>query len=167
MENLTLYDISEAYSQVISSELPPEKITQLLESITDNAITKIGNIGLLTESIDANIDTLKEHNNKIKLRQKNLENKKKKLKQYVLENMQRMDKKKIETPFVNVTRVKTGAVVVIDSEMEIPDKYFRTKTSVTVDKKSILDDYKATGLGIKGVVIDESNEFIKIHIANK
>jgi hypothetical protein len=78
------------------------------------------------------------------------------LRDYVLRHMQALGSEKIDTARFRVSiRTNPPSVHVLE-EMLVPEHYIRTVVTTSVDKRALLENFKATGEIVDGVEITRS-----------
>lgn len=128
---IRLYEISNKYLQALDGLADMDEQTRLdtLESmgIEDNFRHKSLNIAGYFQSLDAEIVSLKEAEQRIATRRKAMEGHSQSLKSYLLINMQRTGITKVECPEFSISLAKCPASVIIDNEELLPDSLMRIK----------------------------------------
>ena len=163
MENLSLYNITSAFPQLLENEEITEEdkkkiedeLKSLLQEKSQNVIGYIRNTELT-------IEAMKNEEKRISDNRKCLENRLSKFKDYVKECMDLNGFLKIETGLGNLTLAKSPISVEIINENDIPEEYKEKLITIKVDKKKIADNFKATGEYIDGVVIHTDNKALRI-----
>lgn len=166
MNDLTLYQITNGFMQVLdkeeSGELSEEEVKAINEELTlalqqksNNIIAYYQNRKTLYEGIDEQIHRLQEYKERVK-------NQIDSFKEYVKNNMEALGIDKIETELGKISIAKNPISVEIIDEYKIPAQYKEVVTTVKVDKKKIADNFKATGEIIDGVIIHANNKSLRI-----
>lgn len=137
---MKLYEITEAYNNLLDADLEQEQIDQALDIIDDEFDTKAENIAKLISSINGDIETLKSEENRLKGKRRSYEKKIESLKNYLFNNLQMVDKKRIQTPLYKISIQKNPAKLVVKDEKLVPDEYF--KTVKRLDKAKLKDAVK-------------------------
>lgn len=108
------------------------------------------------------ITTLKAEEQKISNKRKFAETQLDKFKEEVKKVLEANGIEKIETEAGKISvRQNPISIDVVDIE-KVPDEYKSTKITVTVDKKKITDNFKATGELVEGVVINTQNTSLQV-----
>ncbi len=150
----TLYDIKTRLIELLQSEELTDAEKEelgviLVQELTQKSTAIIGflrNTEVAEEAYDAEIDRLQK-------KKKANADKVSRFKEYVKENMQALGLEKIETP-IGIIRVQKNPISVeILDEEQVPDEYKKVKTTISVDKKMITDNFKETGEIIPGTRI--------------
>jgi DNA anti-recombination protein RmuC len=124
-----------------------------LEYVTEQQLHKVESyIGLLKK-----IEALAEYDDAEATRLKERRDRKRRavdrLKARLLEHLKRTNQERVETIRYTVAlRTNPPAVSVLEAQL-VPKEYERTRIEVSVDKRAILDHYKATGEIPPGVEI--------------
>lgn len=137
---MKLYEITEAYNSLLDADLEQEEIDQALSIIDDEFDTKAENIAKLISSIKGDVETIKAEENRLKDKRRSCENKIKGLQEYLFNNLEKIDKKKIQTPLYKISIQKNPAKLVVKNEKQVPDEYF--KTIKQLDKAKLKEDIK-------------------------
>lgn len=137
---MKLYEITESYNNLLDADLEQEQIDQALDIIDDEFDTKAENIAKLISSIKGDIETIKAEENRLKGKRRSYENKIKGLQEYLFSNLEKIDKKKIQTPLYKISIQKNPAKLVVKNEKQVPDEYF--KTIKQLDKAKLKEDIK-------------------------
>ena len=75
------------------------------------------------------------------------------LRAYLLRNLQSVGTERVDTARFRISvRFNPPSVAVLEQQL-VPAEYLRTVTTVSVDKRLILDNYKATGEIVPGVEV--------------
>lgn len=137
---MKLYEITEAYINLIDADLEEDQIEDALEVIDDEFDVKAENIAKLISSIKGDIETIKAEENRLKDKRRSYENKIQGLQEYLFNNLEKIDKKKIQTPLYKISIQKNPAKLVVKNEKQVPDEYF--KTIKQLDKAKLKEDIK-------------------------
>lgn len=163
MNNLNLYEITNAFpilmeNEEISEENKrqiEEELTLLLQQKSQNIIGYIRNMELTAEA-------MKNEEKRISERRKQIENHVVRFKEYVKNCMENNGILKIETGLGTLSTAKSPISVEIVNENIIPNEYKTEVVTTKVDKKKIVDNFKATGELIEGVIIHTDNTNLRI-----
>jgi len=137
---MKLYEITDAYNNLLDADLEQEQIDQALDIIDDEFDTKAENIAKLISSIKGDIETIKAEENRLKDKRRSCENKSQGLQEYLFNNLEKIDKKKIQTPLYKISIQKNPAKLVVKNEKQVPDEYF--KAIKQLDKAKLKEDIK-------------------------
>lgn len=150
----TLYNIKTRLVELVQSDELTDAEKEELGVILGQELTQksTGIIGFVRNAeasetaLDAEIERLQ------KIKKANAE-KMNRFREYVKENMQALGLEKIETP-IGILRVQKNPISVeILDEEQVPEEYKKVKTTISVDKKSITDNFKETGEIVPGTRI--------------
>lgn len=152
MENLSLYDISNGFSEVILAEDITEeekaKAIDILENLLkEKSVEVIG----LEKNMEFVISAMKEEEERIKNNRKIVENKLERYKTYIESCMNKLNLTKIETPRGTISIHKNPLSVEIVDQDIIPNKYKKQVVETKIDKEALKKDFKASGELIDGV----------------
>ena len=163
MENLSLYQITNAFPILMESEeITEEEKKKIEEELTVLLQQKSQNIIAYIRNNELTIKAMKEEEERLAKARKILENRDNKFKGYVKECMETNEIKKIETNLGSLTIAKSPISVEITNEEKIPKKFKQEVVTVKIDKKAITDNFKTTGELIDGVVIHTDNTNLRI-----
>ena len=163
MENLSLYQITNAFPALMESEkITPEDKAKIEEELTILLQQKSQNIIGYTKNIELTINAMKEEEDRIASNRKTLENKLARFKQYVKECMENNGITKIETGLGTLSIAKSPVSVEIVNEEAIPNNFKQEIVTVKVDKTKIKENFKETGEIPDGVNIVTTNTNLRI-----
>lgn len=163
MENLSLYQITNAFPALMESEeITPEDKAKIEEELTILLQQKSQNIIGYTKNIELTINAMKEEEDRIANNRKTLENKLARFKQYVKECMENSGITKIETGLGTLSIAKSPVSVEIVNEEAIPSDFKQEIVTVKVDKTKIKENFKETGEIPDGVNIITTNTNLRI-----
>ena len=160
MKNLSLYDITNGFTQLIlADEISEEEKQKINEELTLLLKQKSENIIGFTKNIELTIDSIKNEEKRLAENRKNLENKLANFKDYVKKCMENAGLQKVDTVLGTISIAKNPISVEITDENEIPNKYKVQEITTKIDKKSILNDFKETGEVVEGtkIITDKTN----------
>lgn len=143
-------ELTEDELQIISNQL-----NQALQEKSTNIIAYYENLNILQEGISNEIKRLQEYKKQVETRIENY-------KSYIKENMQKLNIDKLETPLGKISIAKSPISCEILDEEKIPSKYKILVQTPKIDKKAIIDDFKATGEIIDGVKMNTTNTNLRI-----
>ena len=155
-------DIEEINNLIDSGEIEASDAIDTLEGLEMAVKQKGTNITALVLNEEASIEALKEAEKRIVNRRKRKEKKIESLKKYLLENMEANGIQSIESPEFVVALAKNPPKVdlIEDAEKLLQDKYgdrfIRSKTTISIDKKELLDAMKK-GEEVTGARIIQTN----------
>lgn len=163
MENLSLYQITNAFPALMESEeITPEDKAKIEEELTMLLQQKSQNIIGYTKNIELTINAMKEEEDRIASNRKTLENKLTRFKQYVKECMENNGITKIETELGTLSIAKSPVSVEIVNEEAIPNNFKQEIITVKIDKTKIKENFKETGEIPDGVNIITTNTNLRI-----
>lgn len=163
MENLSLYQITNAFPALMESEeITPEDKAKIEEELTILLQQNSQNIIGYTKNIELTINAMKEEEDRIASNRKTLENKLTRFKQYVKECMENNGITKIETGLGTLSIAKSPVSVEIVNEEAIPNNFKQEIITVKVDKTKIKENFKETGEIPDGVNIITTNTNLRI-----
>ena len=155
---MQLYNLVESYQAIqqaiAGGELTDEECTQALESITDELVVKVENIGYVVLNSEAMVTALDTEIKRLTQRKSAIRNHADRLKQYLSENMTLAEKEEFTYPTFTVKFHKNPPSVEVYNEGVIPAGFTRIiPERLEVDKRGILDYWKAMGATPAGVQI--------------
>lgn len=163
MENLSLYQITNAFPALMESEeLTEENKKQINEELTVLLQQKSQNVIGYVRNNELTIEAMKTEEKRLSDMRKALENKNNKFKEYVKECMENNGFTKIDTGLGSLTIAKSPISVEIENEDEIPSEFKQEVVTVKIDKKAIADNFKLTGEVPNGVKIHTDNTNLRI-----
>ena len=163
MENLSLYQITNAFPMLIAQEeMSEEDKLKVEEELTKLLQEKSQNIIGYYRNNELTINAMKEEEKRISEARKALENRNENFKKYVKECMERAGFTKIETTLGALSIAKSPISVEITNEDELPSEFKQEIVTTKIDKKAIADNFKSTGEIPNGVVIHTENTNLRI-----
>lgn len=163
MENLSLYQITNAFPMLIAQEeMSDEDKVKVQEELTKLLQEKSQNIIGYYRNNELTIQAMKEEEKRISEARKALETRNDKFKKYVKECMENAGFLKIETSLGSLNIAKSPISIEIINEDEVPSEFKQEVVSVKIDKKAIADNFKTTGEIPNGVIIHTDNTNLRI-----
>lgn len=163
MNNLSLYEITNAFTSLMETENMTEDVKEnIKQELTMLLQQKSQNIIGYTRNIELTIEAMKVEEKRISEQRKALENKVSKFKEYVKECMDKNNITKIETELGSLTIVKNPASVEIIDENKIPEEFKQEVVTVKIDKTAIKKHFKETGEIPEGTNIITTNTSLRI-----
>ncbi len=132
---MKLYEITEAYNNVIDLDLDEEELKKYLDLVNDEFEDKAENIAKILQSLKAESEAYKNEAERLNTQAKSIENKIKNLKDYLEVSMIRTDKRKFKTNLFNFNIQKNPASLKVTSEEDIPESFFKIERKL--DKASL------------------------------
>lgn len=143
---MRLYELTEAYQNISAliehGDLTQEEIAQVIDTLTDSIQEKAGNIALMMQNMDADIEAIKAEEDRLFSRRKALENKKTSLKQYLEDNFKMIGLDKVKTATHTISLQKNPPSVKILDKNLLPKDYLIHIEEWREDRRAILDAYK-------------------------
>ena len=163
MNNLTLYQITNAFPVLMEQEEITEKDKKEIEKeLLELLEQKSQNIIGYTKNLELTIEAMKTEEKRIAEQRKILENRLENFKTYVKECMEQNGFPKIRTTLGTISVVKNPISVEIINEDEVPDEFKTIITTTKIDKTKIKDNFKETGEIPDGVKINTENTRLQI-----
>lgn len=163
MNNLSLYDITNGFVQLMNNEeITEENKNEIEKELTILLQQKSESIIGFTKNLELTIEAMKNEEKRITDNRKVLENKLTKFKEYVKECMENSNVLKVETVLGTLSVTKNPISIEIINEDEIPAEYKEKIVTTKVDKKAITDNFKTTGEIIPGVQINTNKTSLRI-----
>lgn len=163
MNNLSLYQITNAFPMLIEQEEMSEEDKKIIEKeLIELLQQKSQNLIGYTRNIELTIESMKNEEKRISEQRKVLENRLIKFKEYVKGCMEKSGFTKIETELGSLTITKNPVSVEIINEAEIPEKFKEEVITIKIDKTAIRNHFKETGEIPSGVNINTQNTSLRI-----
>ena len=134
MENFTLYELTELYSNLMDLDLEDEQVQEALEDIDEKIEVKADNIAKLIKGLEGQKDICKVEEERIYARRKSIENRINNLKEYLQATMIATDKRKFKTDLFSFNIQKNRASLKILDEEKVPEEYVEYDRKVLKDK---------------------------------
>lgn len=152
---MKLYDLTKDFNELFelidSEDFDLDTLEDTIQNIEGAIEVKVENIARMIRNWEAQAAAMEAEEKRLKDSKRAIENRISRMKDYVLENMTLMGKDKITTSIGNVCRQKNPPSVDVYDMKAVPENYIIIPpVEPKVDKKSILDHYKATGEPIPG-----------------
>lgn len=142
-------------------ELPPQAISDTLESIEGDIRQKAISLASWVLDIDLDIEKIDSAMNRLAIRKKQVVARNDSLKDYLQRNMEASGITKIQCPLFTITLVAGRESVAISNESIIPDEFLNVKTVITPDKIAIAKALKE-GQTVEGATMQRGNSSIRI-----
>lgn len=145
MENFTLYELTELYTNLMDLDLEDEQVQEALEDIDEKIEVKADNIAKLIRGLEGQKDICKAEEERIYKRRKSIENRIENLKEYLKATMIATDKRKFKTDLFSFNIQKNRASIKILDEEKVPEEYVEYDRKVLKDKlkKAITEGLEA------------------------
>lgn len=145
MENFTLYELTELYTNLLDLDLEDEQVQEALEDIDEKIEVKADNIAKLIKGLEGQKDICKAEEERIYKRRKSIENRIENLKEYLKATMIATDKRKFKTDLFSFNIQKNRASIKILDEEKVPEEYVEYDRKVLKDKlkKAITEGLEA------------------------
>ena len=150
---IKLYEITEAYRDLIDLDLDEETFQDALASIEGEIAVKAENIAKLMRTMELEENAYKDEIKRLKAHADSLAKKRESLKNYIDSNLQAMGIDKLQAGTFKFSYRKSTAVKVTDEDA-VPDVYKNKVTTKTVNKK-LLKEILKDGSEIPGVELEE------------
>lgn len=134
MENFTLYELTELYTNLLDLDLEDEQVQEALEDIDEKIEVKADNIAKLIKGLEGQKDICKAEEERIYKRRKSIENRIENLKEYLKTTMIATDKRKFKTDLFSFNIQKNRASIKILDEEKVPEEYVEYDRKVLKDK---------------------------------
>ena len=158
MSGLVLYDLSEAYRNIlnlIDEENPDTELTNALAAIEGQIEVKAVNIANLIKYLEAEADMIEAEERRLAQRKKSRENSVKQIKSYLQNNLEAVGMDKIITPTRTVYIQKNPPSVEILDIEKVPQKFLTyIPAKYEARKKDIMSAWKE-GEEIPGVSVTQ------------
>ncbi len=134
MENFTLYELTELYTNLMDLDLEDEDVQQALGDIDEKIEVKADNIAKLIRGLEGQKDICKAEEERICKRRKSIENRIDNLKEYLKATMIATDKRKFKTDLFSFNIQKNKTSIKILNEEKVPEEYVEYDRKVLKDK---------------------------------
>lgn len=118
-------------------DLPEEVIADTLEAEGGDLQEKSINIAKFFRNVESDADQIEEAAKAMLARAKALRGRAASLRHYLHTNMEKAGISKIESPWFVIAVKQNPESVVIDNEVDVPDKFFREIHKYEIDKQRI------------------------------
>lgn len=157
---MKLYEITEEYRNVFEAisengEFDQETIDNTLSPIMKSFEEKAKNVVAYIKNVEQEIVALQNHKENIESRIRAYKKEFENYKSYLKNNMIALNINKISCPFFDILVKDTMPTLIKDDELNIPSKYFITKTDAVIDNEKLKEDLK-NGLVIEGVYLQQN-----------
>ena len=164
---LHLYEIVDKYQRLMrvidDTGASPEDFQLTLASITDQLDRKVENIAKFCLSLESSAAAVKQEEARLQARRQSLEKKAEWLKEYLLAEMLAVGVEQVKQDTITVSvRTNPPSVEVYDPDAVQQDFRRLVPETWQVDKKRILEHFKATGEILEGVNIVTDKKRIEI-----
>lgn len=157
-----LYELTEQYRQLQTIEdMDEQTLADTLEGLEGEIADKANAIAIVLNGVGGTVEIIDREIKRLQDMKKSVENRDKSLREYLKTNMQATGTTNIKCDLFNITLAKGRQIAVIQDESKLPDEYTSVKTTITPDKKKILDDLKE-GVSIPGAALSVSTESLRI-----
>ena len=138
---MLLYEINQAYQELLNLELEQEDFELALNSINMELESKAENIGYVLQELKGNVNTLDNEIKRLQAKKQALNNKIDTLTNYLSTNMLQMDVKKIDTPLFTFSFRKSESIVIDDNTL-VPAIYKESVVTEKIDKRALKKAFK-------------------------
>lgn len=138
----TLFEISQEYREALTElvDMDDDAVMDTLDALKDTLEVKAGNVSAFVKTLESTVDSMKDAESRMAHRRLIIENKINRIKQYIKTNMVNSGIEKIELPEFVISIKNNPPKVEITNEDILPEKYFRSKTTIAPDKTAIKKD---------------------------
>ena len=150
---MKLYELSSEYARLVDT-VDDDESAFALDEVVGELEAKVGNLCLVIATLDSEGEQLRVEEKRLAARRASRENRAEALRDYLKMNMDAMSITKIKTDTHTITIGDGPQKCVVDDETLVPAQFTRTK--VEIDKRAILDAYKADGECVPGTRVERS-----------
>lgn len=151
--NQSLYTIGneyqEAFNKLEELDFDQQTIEDSLSLIKTDFNSKAINVSNYIKNLENKITEMKEAEDSIAGRRKILQNRIKRIRDYLRTNMEKCGINDIYSPYFDIKLEKNSYALKIETEQDIPAKYFHRKITLIPSKISIKADLKK-GINVPG-----------------
>lgn len=137
---LEIQNILDAEDQITDDELKV-KVMDYLDDLTQQRYDKIDGIGFYIRSQKAQVEFLKEEEERLKNKRKTIENKITGFKDYISFIMHNHEIKKLSGNHTSIYKKPTSSVIIKDAN-KLPEEFVKREEIVTPDKRAIKNAIK-------------------------
>jgi len=147
---MKLYQISDEYRALMSQiegaegEISDEQ-KLLLDSLTEQGEQKIESIAMLIRELESEADALETESTRMANKCKAVESRAAWLKDYVKAEMRSLGTTGVDGKLLKIRVQNNPPSVNVVNEDVLPAAYVKVKEVRSIDRRAILDDYKASG----------------------
>jgi hypothetical protein len=138
----TLFEISNEYKLALAElvDLEDDAVVDTLDALKGTLEVKAGNVSAFIRTLESTSSAMKRAEGQIAQRRLVLDRKIDRITKYIKTNMLNAGIKKIELPEFVISVKDNPPKVDIVNEDILPEKYFRSKTTIAPDKTAIKKD---------------------------
>ena len=133
---MNLYELTEAYAQLLQLDLEEQDMVTALDSIQGTVAEKAEGILMVMKTLEAEQDAYTKEIARLNDLKSKSEKKVDSMKEYLSYNLQQMDIKKLDTALFKLSFRKSESVV-IDDQTQLPKEYIKVKTTESPDKTAL------------------------------
>ena len=150
--NITLYELAAQYQRdleyIQNSDLDEQQAAELLETMQGTIQDKAKNVAMVIRNMETTAEAIEAAEKEMASRRKSIERKIEWMKNYLLQNMERTGISKIESPYFVISLRDNPESLIVESDANIPDEYWR-KPDPVLDKAGLKKDIQL-GLIVPG-----------------
>jgi len=153
---MKLYELNEAYQNILNLDLEEEDLQTALNSLEGTLKEKSENIGKLLNSLDLEASMYDAEIKRLQAKKTSASKKHSNIKEYLSESLKSMHVDKLECDLFKFSFRKSESVVITDVH-RIPEQYMNTEEVKTPDKKELkkaIKEAEKTGFGIDGCCLE-------------
>ncbi len=161
---MNLYQLNDCMKQAeeaLDSGASPDEVSDVIDSLEIDIQQKCVQVAYFMRNLNSDIEAIKAEETRLAERRKVNEAHYDRLKQYLADGMKISGLTKAGDGVISVSYGKPKPILVLSNEDAVPDDFLVIKTSVSIDKKNLLDALKA-GEEVPGATIGESKPSITI-----
>lgn len=153
-------DFNELFDLIESEEFDLDTLEDTIQNIEGVVEVKIENTAKMIKNWESQAAAMEAEEKRLKESRAALENRITRIKDYILENLTLMGKDKITTSIGNVCKQKNPPSIEVLDMKAIPNGYIIVPpVEPRVDKKSIMERFKATGEPVPGTKVVQGYHF--------
>lgn len=166
MTTLRLYELSEQYQTLLEivgdGEVAVEDYEKALADLRDEIEDKVASIGKVWVTLGANCVAIKVEEERLGQRRKALEGRQTWLKEYLLRELTTANIKRVNRPAITVRLQANPPSVEVKDEDTVPVEFKKRIEYWQVEKKPIIDHWKATGEVPGGIEVTTDKQSVVI-----
>ncbi len=149
---MNLYELTEAYQNLLDLDLEEEELQEHLKNIDDEIEIKAENIAKVLKDLEAESEAYKKEIERLSNKKKSTENRAKRLKEYLQMAMEAVDKKKFKTDLFSFNIQKNAPSLKILDESKIPEDFYK------IERKLDMAEFKKA---VKEGLYEEAAELVQ------
>ena len=154
MAGFTLYELTGFYRTLadMDAEDTTLNLKEALDTVGGQLADKVENIAKLVRTLEAEANAYDQEANRLAKHMVALKVRSAGLKAYVLDNLQAAGLTVLQAGLFKVRVQNSPPSCEIVAEADLPDEYKTERVVVDVDRRAIIENWKATGADVPGAI---------------